>query len=166
MENNYSKAQLTWLLVLRIFVGWHFLFEGMVKVLNPNWTAAAYLVDSQGPFRSFFVNMAGNAGLMNTVNFLNEWALVLIGLGLIIGAFSRLSCIGGILLLIMYTLSHPALIGAKYAMPFEGSYFLIDKNLVELAALGVLFVFPTARVIGFDRLLVKVLPSGFKKFII
>ena len=69
-------------------------------------------------------------------------------------------------ILIMYTLSHPALIGAKYAMPFEGSYFLIDKNLVELAALGVLFVFPSARVIGIDRLLVKVLPSGFKKFII
>jgi thiosulfate dehydrogenase [quinone] large subunit len=166
MENNFSKAQLSWLLVLRIFVGWHFLFEGMVKVLNPYWSAAPYLMDSQGPFRSMFVNMAGNPGLMNFVNFMNEWALVLIGLGLIVGVFTRLSCLGGILLLILYTMSHPALTGVKYAMPFEGSYFLIDKNLVELAALGVLFVFPSARVIGVDRMLVRILPAGFRKFII
>lgn len=166
MENNYSKAQLTWLLVLRIFIGWHFLYEGMVKVLNPLWSATSYLMDSQGMFRSMFINMAGNARLMNYVDFLNEWALILIGLGLLLGCFTRLSSIGGILLLLLYTFSHPALITVKYMIPFEGSYFIIDKNLVELAALGVLFVFPTARVIGFDRFLIRVLPSRFNKFII
>lgn len=166
MENNFSKTQLTWLVILRIFVGWHFLYEGFVKVLNPNWTAASYLMDSKGLFGPMFVSMSGNAGIMSCVDFLNEWALVLVGLGLLLGCFSRLSCIGGILLLILYTMSHPALIGIEYAMSFEGSYFLIDKNLVELAALGVLFTFPTARVIGIDRLLVNVLPDSFKKFII
>jgi thiosulfate dehydrogenase (quinone) large subunit len=166
MEINYSKSQLSWLVVLRIFIGWHFLFEGMVKVLNPNWTATAYLMDSQGMFRSMFTGMAGNAALMNSVDFLNKWALVLIGLGLLLGCFARLSCIGGMLLLLLYTLSHPALIDADYMMPLEGSYFLIDKNLIELGALGVLFVFPTARVIGVDRVLVRLLPSGFLKFII
>ena len=166
MENNYTKAQLTWLLVLRIFIGWHFLYEGMVKVLNPYWTATSYLMDSQGMFRSMFINMAGNAATMKYIDFLNEWALVLIGLGLLLGCFTRLSVIGGILLLLLYTFSHPALIGVKYMMAFEGSYFLIDKNLIELAALGVLFVFPAARVIGMDHFLVKVLPVGFRKFII
>ncbi len=166
MENNYTKAQLIWLLVLRIFIGWHFLYEGMVKVLNPHWTATTYLMDSQGMFRSMFINMAGNAGTMKYIDFLNEWALVLIGLGLLLGCLTRLSTIGGILLLLLYTFSHPALIGVKYMMPFEGSYFIIDKNLIELAALGVLFVFPAARVIGIDHLLVRVLPVGFRKFII
>lgn len=166
MENNYSKAQLSWLLVLRIFIGWHFLFEGMVKVLNPNWTATSYLMDSQGIFRSIFINMAGNAGLMKYIDFLNEWALVLIGLGLLLGCFARLSSIGGIMLLLLYTFSHPAFVGVKYMIPFEGSYFIIDKNLIELAALGVLFVFPSARVIGIDRYLDKVLPVSFRKFLI
>lgn len=166
MENKLSKAQLSLLIVLRIFIGWHFLYEGMVKVLNPNWTAIDYLMDSQGMFRSVFNNIAGNAGLMNYVDFLNEWALVLIGLGLLLGCFTRLSCIGGMLLLLLYTLSHPALLVIEYMMSFEGSYFLIDKNLIELAALGVLFVFPTARVIGIDRFLVGVLPVYFRKFII
>lgn len=166
MEKNLSKSQLSWLVFLRILVGWHFLYEGMVKVLNPSWSASAYLRDSQGPLRSFFVSLAENDGVMRSVDALNEWSLVLIGLGLLLGLFARLSSIGGISLLILYTLSHPAFPGAEYMMPFEGSYFLIDKNLIEMAALGVLFVFPTAREIGFDRLLIRILPSGFRKFVI
>lgn len=166
MENNYSKAQQTWLVILRIFIGWHFLYEGMIKVLNPYWTAETYLLDSQGFFSSIFINMANNPNLMKYVDFLNEWALVLIGTGLLLGCFTRISCIGGIALLLLYTLSHPPILSATYMMPNEGSYFLIDKNIIELAGLGVLFVFPTARIIGIDRFLIKVLPAGFRKFII
>jgi len=166
MENKLTNGQVSWLVVLRVFIGWHFLYEGMIKVLNPNWSAMTYLIDSKGWFEKMFVNMAGNAGLMNWVDLLNEWALVLIGLGLLVGCFARLSCIGGMLLLLLYTMSHPAILGIEYKMPFEGSYFLIDKNLIELAGLGVLFVFPTARIIGIDRFLIKVLPSGFNKFVI
>jgi thiosulfate dehydrogenase [quinone] large subunit len=70
------------------------------------------------------------------------------------------------ILLLLYTMSHPSLIGVEYMMPFEGTYFLIDKNLVEFAGLGLLFVFPAARVIGIDRWLLTVLPEGFRKFVI
>jgi thiosulfate dehydrogenase [quinone] large subunit len=166
MEINYSKTRQTWLIILRIFIGWHFLYEGMIKVLNPHWTAKTYLLDSHGFFSSIFINMAGNGTVMKYVDLLNEWALVLIGAGLVLGIFTRLSCIGGIALLLLYTFSHPPLIDVTYMMPNEGSYFLIDKNIVELAGLGVLFVFPTARIIGIDRYLIKVLPEGFQKFII
>lgn len=166
MGNDYSKAQLTWLVILRMFIGWNILFEGMVKVLNPNWSAKSYLLDSSGPFSSIFLSMAGNETIMRCVDFLNEWGLVLVGLGLFIGCFTRLACLGGILLLLLYTLSHPSLIGVEYMMPFEGTYFLIDKNLVELAGLGVLFAFPASREIGIDRFLVRVLPDSFKKFVI
>jgi len=166
MENNYSKSQLTFLVILRIFIGWHFLFEGMVKVLNPGWSASAYLMDSQGLFGQFFIKMSTNPGLMKVVDFLNEWALVAIGLALILGCFARLASLGGMLLLLLYTLSHPALIGIKYMMPMEGSYFLIDKNLVEMAALAVLFFFPASRIIGIDLLLYKILPVSFRKFML
>lgn len=166
MENKLSEAQLSWLVILRIFIGWHFLYEGLVKLLNPNWTAATYLMDSKGWFGPLFVRMAGNPGLMNVVDFLNEWALVLIGAGLLLGMFSRLSSIGGMILLLLYTLSHPALIGVNYQMSFEGSYLIIDKNLIELVALGVSFVFPTARLIGIDRFFTRVLPVSCQKFII
>jgi len=166
MENRLSKIQLSWLVFLRIFIGWHFLYEGIVKVLNPSWTAKAYLLDSHGWFGNIFIRMAGSEGVNSFVSFLNEWALVIIGLGLLLGCLARLSSIGGIILLALYTLSHPALLGIEYQMPFEGSYFLIDKNLIELVALGVTFVFPTSREIGLDRYFVRVLPESFKKFII
>ncbi|MCD8177464.1 MAG: DoxX family membrane protein [Tannerellaceae bacterium] len=157
----YTKPQLTWLVILRVFIGWHFLYEGIVKLLNPKWTSLPYLLDSKGPAADFFIKLTQNAGLMQVINFVNEWSLVLIGFALIAGCMARLACIGGMCLLVMYSLSHPSLVGLSYLMPFEGSYLWIDKNLVEFAALGALFAYPTARVIGLDRLLIKRVPSFF-----
>ena len=88
---------------------------------------------------------------MKVVDFCNEWGLVLIGLGLILGVFTNLSVYGGIVLLALYYLSHPAFLRVEFAFPMEGSYLIVDKNLVELIALGVLVAFPTGRIIGLDR---------------
>ena len=41
----------------------------------------------------------------------------------------------------------------KYALPSEGSYLFINKNLIEIFALAVLLVFPTGKYIGLDRLI-------------
>lgn len=159
----YSNAQIIWLVVLRVFIGWHFMYEGLVKILNPKWTSLPYLLDSKGPAASFFVTLTQDSSVMTAVNFLNEWSLFFIGLCLILGLFSKLASIGGMLLLLAYSLSHPAMIDVSYMMPFEGSYLWIDKNLVEFAALGVLCVFSTSKIIGLDRLLVRILPAGFLK---
>ena len=160
----YTKAQLTWLIVLRLFIGWHFAYEGLVKFLNPKWTSLPYLLDSQGFAADFFIGLTQNPALMDTVNLLNKWSLLLIGLALITGCFSRLASVGGMLLLLLYSFSHPSFIGASYLMPFEGSYLWIDKNLVELVALGVLCTFPTSHVIGIDRYLKKILPGFFRNY--
>lgn len=162
-QSIYTKAQLTWLVVLRLFVGWHFLYEGVVKFMNPHWTSLPYLLDSKGPAASFFFSLAQNEGMMTVVNLMNEWCLFLIGLALVVGCFSKIASFGGMILLIMYSLSHPSFIGASYLMPFEGSYLWIDKNLVECAALAVTIVFPTSHIIGLDRLLIKVVPESFRK---
>ncbi|MDR0750956.1 MAG: DoxX family membrane protein [Tannerellaceae bacterium] len=165
MKNQlYTKAQLTWLIVLRVFIGWHFAYEGLVKILNPKWTSLPYLLDSQGPIASFFISLTQDAAMVDMVNVMNKWCLLLIGLALITGCLSRIASIGGILLLIMYTLSHPSFVAASYLMPFEGSYLWIDKNLVECAALAVLCTFPTSHVIGIDRYLKNILPAGFRKY--
>lgn len=157
--NNYSKAQLTWLMLVRLFIGWHFMYEGLVKIMNPKWTSLPYLLDSQGPASSFFIKLTQDANLMTFINYANEWALLLIGLGITLGFLYRLSSVGGMILLLMYTLSHPSFVGASYMMPFEGSYLWIDKNLVEFAALGLLCVFPTSQIIGFDRIVARYCPA-------
>ena len=54
----------------------------------------------------------------------------------------------------MFYLSNPPWIGVQF-MAGEGSYMIVNKNLVELAAVMVLLVFPTGVIWGFDRIFVK-----------
>ena len=152
---SYSKLQTFWLVTLRILIGWHFLYEGIVKVLNPKWTSLAYLSDSQGCFASIFHWMSSNQDILDVVNFLNEWGLVLIGIALIAGCLTRVATISAMILLVFYYLSHPPFIGVEYMLPSEGSYLWIDKNIIELVALGVLYTFPTAHIFGLDRFICK-----------
>ena len=42
--SNFKKAVL---LLLRIAVGWHFLYEGVVKLFDPGWSSAGYLAESR-----------------------------------------------------------------------------------------------------------------------
>ncbi|MGH7454304.1 MAG: DoxX subfamily, partial [bacterium] len=42
------------------------------------------------------------------------------------------------------------LVGLTYSIPTEGSYLLVNKNLIEMAALIVLALFPTGTIIGLD----------------
>ena len=57
---TYGRFQLTSLVVLRMLVAWHFLYEGIAKILNPYWTSAGYLQASQGPFADWFIGLATN----------------------------------------------------------------------------------------------------------
>jgi thiosulfate dehydrogenase [quinone] large subunit len=154
-ELHYSNRQLTLLVVLRILIGWHFLYEGLSKLVNPDWSSVAFLLDSKGFLSSFFHSLASNPEVLRIVDFLNMWGLILIGLGLILGLFSRISVIAGIVLLGMYYLSHPPFVGYAFSVPSEGSYLWINKNLIEMAALAVLLVFPTWKHIGIDRFIFK-----------
>jgi len=149
--HSYSSGQLTALSVLRIVIGWHFMYEGVIKLLNPNWSSVGYLMDSKGILSGLFHAMAANPDILRVVDFLNVWGLSLIGLGLILGLFTNLSLIGGMVMLAFYYLSHPPLIGVVYAMPSEGSYLFVNKNLIEMVALGVILLFPTGWYIGLDR---------------
>ena len=79
-EKNYSGWQLWSLVILRVAIGWHFMYEGITKLLNPNWSSMGYLMDSKGLFGGMFQAMAGNAGVLNVMDFLNVWGLVLMPL--------------------------------------------------------------------------------------
>jgi thiosulfate dehydrogenase (quinone) large subunit len=154
-QTNLSSCQVSWLVLLRVAIGWHFLYEGLVKIDNPSWSPFGYLMDSKGIFASLFHGMASNPGILSVVSFLNEWGLILIGAGLILGLFTRPATWAGMLLLLFYYMSHPQFGGLSYALPSEGSYFVVDKIVIEFLALGVLALFPTGHFIGLDRLLFR-----------
>lgn len=151
-----KKSQVFWLVALRVVIGWHFLYEGMVKLVNPNWSSVGYLLDSQGWFKEVFYWMASSPTLLNAIDFMNIWGLIAIGLGLILGLFTPVAIIGGVILLTMYYLSHPPFIELKYGLPMEGSYLLVNKTFIELIALVVLYFFPTGKWIGIDRFILRI----------
>lgn len=155
MTEKYSKPQMWLLVILRVIIGWHLLYEGIIKVMNPNWSSVGYLMDSKGWFAGIFHSIAGNPDLLQVVDFLNVWGLILVGLGLILGLFTRVSIYGGVALLALYYLSHPPLVNAVYAIPAEGNYMLVNKNLIELVTLLVLLMFPTWKQVGIDRFIFK-----------
>jgi|TARA_Y100000782_G_C10041089_1_gene205348 thiosulfate dehydrogenase [quinone] large subunit len=152
---DYSYYQLVSLSLLRILVGWHLLYEGMAKLANSNWTSAAYLLDSKWLFSGLAEWMVTNPGLLSLVDTLNIWGLTLIGLSLMLGLLSRWGSIAGACLLVLYYLFHPPLVGLEYSKPPEGSYLIVDKNLVEACALFVLAMFPTSHITGLDRFINK-----------
>lgn len=152
---RYSTTQAFALVALRITIGWHFLYEGGVKVLNPHWTSKAYLLDSGGFLKGFFDQMAGNQSLLLLLNSVNAWGLTLIGFSLLIGIFTRYSSLAGMVMLLLYYLSHPAFPGIEYLFPADGSYFIINKTLIELFALLVILTFPTSRIFGLQRLMIR-----------
>ena len=148
-----QRYQTPALVALRMLIGWHFLYEGLAKLTNPYWTSAAYLADSKGGFGEFFVDLAANPAAVTFIDHANAWGLTLIGAGLLFGLLARPAAIAGIVVLTLYYIAAPPVPGLSYSMPAEGSYLLVNKVLIELAALVVLLVFPTSRRYGLDRLL-------------
>ena len=152
---DYGFFQLTALVSLRMLIGWHFLYEGVAKLQNPYWTSAGYLQESQGWLSDQFIALANHQSLLAMVDILNQWGLILIGLALIVGTFTRTAAIAGVVLLALYYLAAPPFPGLEYAIPAEGAYLIVNKILIELAALLVILAYPTAHRIGLDRLLVR-----------
>jgi len=150
---NYSNRQLFSLTFLRILIGWHFLYEGLTKFYTPGWSAKPYLMGAVGPFSYVFRNMAGHEQILRIVDLLNEWGLVLIGLSLFLGLFSKPAKLFGILLLLFYYLAYPPFAIFSGAAHMEGSYWIVNMNLIEMAALMVLLIFPTSRITGIDKYL-------------
>jgi len=140
------------LVLLRILVGWHFLYEGIIKAYNPSWTSKSYLL-SASILKSFFTWIAAPSRI-SVIDTLNIIGLIAVGISLLIGIKVRCGCIGGMLLLLLYYLAHPPFPSLPQG-PTEGSYWIVNKNLIEMAALYVIYEFPLISVFGIENLFFK-----------
>ena len=156
---NFTLPQKFVIIVLRLLIGWHLLYEGISKLLIPNWSSAGFLHESKWILTGFSNWIVSNAGILHVVDFLNTWGLIAIGLGLILGLFTRTAAICGAILLLLYYLNNPPLIGLEYTIPAEEDYLVVSKTLIEAAALLLLAVFQAGSFAGLDSIV-----SGFKFF--
>ena len=75
MQNlrQISKSAIVLLVILRMSIGWQFLYEGLwkintLKTASP-WTAAGYLKNAQGPLRSVFREMTGDPNELSWLDY-------------------------------------------------------------------------------------------------
>jgi thiosulfate dehydrogenase (quinone) large subunit len=152
-SKDYTKLQLVTLVALRVTIGWHLLYEGFSKFINPGWSSVGFLKESQWIMAGVAKWIVSHAGVLAAVDFLNVWGLIAIGLGLILGFSARIAAAAGALLVFIYYFNNAPIIGIVYAIPAEGSNLVVSKTLIEAVALLVLTVFPTGTIFGLDALM-------------
>lgn len=151
MTETKGKWQLKHSIVfLRVLIGWHFLYEGVVKLYNPDWTSFGYLATAQGPLKPIFLAIA-NEPMIGWADTLNWMALMFVGITLLLGIFEKKGALVGILLLAMYYWAHPPFPWLMQ-VNVEGSYWFVNKNLIELAACMVIYQYPTGQYFGLKYL--------------
>ena len=143
---TYSKIATITLVVLRLVVGYHFLYEGVAKLLMPNWSAAPFLLQANWLFSDFFHYIASNQALLSVVNIINIWGQIFIGISLLVGLFSSVAALFAAILLLNYYIAVP---------PFMKGTIFVDRNLLEFFLFVIVVLFPTSNRIGLDFLIAK-----------
>lgn len=142
--NTYQKHTL---FLLRLALGWYFVYAGASKIMNPAWTAAGYLKGAK-TFPEFY-NIFLNPSIIDVVNFLNEWGLLLVGLSLIVGLGMRAASLGGIMLMLLYYF--PAL-----KFPYAGTTALVvDDHIIFICIFIMLFSLASTQEYAVSTLLRK-----------
>ena len=137
--------------LLRMLIGWHFLYEGLFKLIQPGgWSCEGYLRTSRWIAAPVFNKIAATPWLLEITNQMNMWGLTLIGLALIVGIMVRPAAFFGVVLLAFYYVAQPPFL----APSADGHFLWVDRNLVEAVALLAVMAVPSY---GFGAWLVSLL---------
>ena len=131
------------LFFLRISLGSLFFYAGSTKVLDPSWSAAGYLMNAK-TFSGLYTWFA-SADILPSINFVNEWGLLLIGLCLILGIFVRISSVAGAILMLLY---YFPILNGWYPNPHS---FIVDEHIIYFFALLTPTAFRAGRIYGLEK---------------
>jgi len=175
-RSHLSGLRQILLVGLRILIGWHFFYEGYYKLMLPawssdgvplaRWTSAGYIRAASGPAARLFQRML-DAGWTPWIDNAVKIGLLLVGVSLMLGLLTRTGCWGALFLLAMFYLSAIPFAGVPQAGA-EGAYLIVNKTLIEAAAVCVVLVFDTGGIAGLDLVLAakrrrKVKPAADKQ---
>ncbi len=149
-DAGLSRGPMVAITVLRVMIGWHFLYEGIAKITAASWSASGYLKQARGPFADLFKWLAAQPDLLANADLITMWGLTAVGILLILGLFTRLASLGAIGFIVLFYLCNPPFVGYFYSIPTEGSYLIVNKNLVELSALVVVLLTGSGKFAGLD----------------
>ncbi len=142
MVQELNRDTKIWLAVARVALGWLFFYAGLVKILDVNWSAAGFLNNAK-TFPELYAWFA-SPSVIGVVNFINEWALLLLGVSLVLGLFVRWSTIPGALLMVLYYF-------AGNAFPTVPNGFIVDDYIIYIAMPILFFVTNDGHYFGLDE---------------
>lgn len=163
--HDLHLSQKTFLVFIRLAIGWHLLSEGLGKFFDHTWTSAWYLSNSAGPFDDLFRKISNSEALLQMTDNAVTFGLILAGASLLLGLFTRLGCIIGLVLLSLFYLSQPPW-GWTPQPGTESNYLIVNKNLIEALGLAAVVAFPTGRFAGLDSLLHPLFEKYLPRWII
>ena len=153
VEFEYSDSAIGYsLLLLRIGMGWVLFQGGIVKVLDPSWSAAGFLtyaIPEGNPLVGFWASMAGNP----MIDALNAWGLTLTGLGLMLGALVRWNAFWAAVMMLFYWAASLTG-GVGQFLPLEHGW-VVDDHLLYAFLLFGLGAFGAGRIVGVDGYIEK-----------
>ncbi|MFC6725950.1 phosphoribosylformylglycinamidine synthase subunit PurQ, partial [Halobium palmae] len=104
---DYSESWIGYsLFLLRVVMGWVLFQGGITKVLDPEWTAAGFLLNAipeGNPLMGLWSTLGTD--YVGIIDPLNAWGLTLTGLALLVGAFVRWSAFWGAVMMLFYWLA-------------------------------------------------------------
>ena len=138
-----SSLERTLLFLLRISLGWVFLYAASHQVFVPGWSVAGFLEHTK-TFNGLFSMFTGPV-IAPIVSFIVSWGHLLIGLSLITGLAVRVSATFGILLMLLYWMAH-----MDFPYISDKNSFIIDFHIVDALVLALLIVRQAGQIWGLD----------------
>jgi thiosulfate dehydrogenase [quinone] large subunit len=149
-EVNFDYAE-HWIgysiLAMRVGMGWIMFQTAIQKILDLSWTAAGYLnnVPAGNPLTSLWTSMAG----VPLVDQFVIAGLKLTGLGLILGAFFRMSTFwAAVMNAMLWSSSLEG--GIMQGLPVPHGW-VVDSHIVYIALLTGLAAIGAGRIVGVDE---------------
>lgn len=160
-----ARARERGLVVLRIVLGFGFLYAGLEKWLNfageeAPWSAAGFLKFAtagtvpnmvghpesmvHNPTQGFWVGLAGNPTVIDLVNFLVVFGELAIGTALILGVATRLAGTVGALMMLLF-----------WVAAWDFQFGIVNQQFVYMILSVVVAYAAAGRAFGIDALLEK-----------
>ncbi len=143
-EGKLHTLSVWFILALRLMMGLAFFQSGLDKVLSGEFSAGGYLQNAPpangSPVADLFVAMGNTPWFVDFVNVAVPWGEVLIGLGLLFGAVTRLAAFFGAFMMLLFYLGN-----WDIAHGYINGDFAYMLMFLSVAAFG------AGRILGLDQ---------------
>jgi len=142
---RYVDVILPFAVLLRVAMGWIFVWSGFDKLLG-DWTSAGFLVNAtSGPLKGWFVDLGSNSAAVDVIDGLVISGQILIGIALILGIMTRFTLFwAGAMMFMFYIAQFP---------PANNPF--LDEHIVYIGVFLLLGALGAGRILGLDALIEK-----------